>query len=377
MARLLRLVPLGLAPCAVFGSSNEAQLDLHQVALGSLLGRDVEWITDEHQEREPRQERMTVNKMHKMVLDRGDPEVNHWDLACERKGMATRSMAAVAGIQFEKPGLQDDAEGILIFVQHMTGKKTPIRPSLSHTIWLVKMMIKEREGVPLEQQRLLVESVTDCDDDKTLADYNVKEGSTIFLGLRLRGGGEPSWAMVPSSVFSPMFDFTFPVTEVLPEGLRRGGFLYRRPHNGEKRLALNVKGKFDDGNNVWLGQSGNSAGSSSSSSWEEWPVSYHGTRKSAADSIIETGFDQNLSVRQLHGRGIYSTPSLEIATRYAERAQYGDDWYRVVLQNRVNPKELRIVPLVLLIDGVRTPADYFIVPDESHIRAYGIVLIKD
>ena len=75
----------------------------------------------------------------------------------------------------------------------------------------------------------------------------------------------------------------------------------------------------------------------------EWPVAYHGTNINSANSIIRTGF--KLGPRALYGEGIYTSPSLEMVDwLYAQEFTYNGKTYKVVLQNRVNPYQLQIIP---------------------------------
>ena len=50
-----------------------------------------------------------------------------------------------------------------------------------------KFRILDKEGIPLNQQRLIYED-HQLEDNKTLSDYNIQNGSIAHLVLRLRGG---------------------------------------------------------------------------------------------------------------------------------------------------------------------------------------------
>ncbi|CAF4011210.1 unnamed protein product [Rotaria sp. Silwood1] len=136
-----------------------------------------------------------------------------------------------------------------------------------------------------------------------------------------------------STSLAPHFDYDFTNIVDTEEVFTRGNYPYERPC-GCKRIALNVTGRYgyDD---RWLGMTGTDP--------EEWPVSYHGTGKHNAMSIVEEGFKLSKGDRFKFGKGIYSTPELEVAKLYANEFEHEGQKYFVLFQNRVNPKHLKVI----------------------------------
>ncbi len=232
------------------------------------------------------------------------------------------------------------------------------------TIQEIKSSIELKTDFPATKCRLRLLSSRDVSDDMTVGELNIEPDTTLYVLSRLRGGemleSPVTVFKVSLTEFAPEYNFDF--TNVVDDGktYMRGGFKYERPY-GWERFALNVVGKYGD--DSWLGPNG----IRTNSAVGEWPVAYHGTKGNCVAGIIGEGL--KIGSRDMYGRGIYTSPSLEIADYFAGTVtDKNRTEHKCVLQSRVDPKRFRVKY------NVRNGRDYWISPEGNAVRPYGILL---
>jgi hypothetical protein len=216
----------------------------------------------------------------------------------------------------------------------LTGKIIQYFISPSAKVEDLKDMIRSKEGIPVDQQQRLIHAGQQLEDGRTLEGYWIGKECTIHIVLRMRGGTSLD---LPPSLLDEPFHYNF--IKISDNGVKfcRGESIYIRPC-GWQRYALKVKGKYPD--DIWL--EGETPRADKYSSAEgEWAVSYHGTSYQNGLSIAEEGFKLSKGERFLYGKGIYSSPDIEVASLYAAEANVDGKTYKVVIQNRVNPKTVK------------------------------------
>ncbi|XP_043924478.1 uncharacterized protein LOC122799468 [Protopterus annectens] len=173
--------------------------------------------------------------------------------------------------------------------------------------------------------------------------------------------------------FSHQFNYDF--TRIRDtQKFYRGGEEYARP-GGWYRYAFRVLGVYKcPPNDKWLGLVGRP--SPCESAPDEWPVSYHGTKR---DLQTNAGVQAESRIGSF-GPGVYSTPFLSCAQRFSEtrggkfRASDGKQ-YLVAVQNRLCKENRTTVPKFETFDD-----DYYITPEDEDTpgklgtRPYGLLL---
>ncbi|XP_078371124.1 uncharacterized protein LOC144654773 [Oculina patagonica] len=261
-----------------------------------------------------------------------------------------------------------------VFVRVLTGEFIAIPMAEVYTIAQVKAAIKMKRyesDPPISEICLFdMKTGTPMEDTLTLSDYGINDhGARINMVLKLRGGGDmschtPRPYRLETDELDPRYDYDFSKVQDDGKTYMRGGFVYRRPY-GWKRLAIKVVGRYE--NDEWLGPNGIRTEQASG----EWPVSYHGTNIMRANQITKKGFKPG--PRALYGKGIYTSPSLEMVEKlYAQEFTHEGKSYKIVLQNRVNPNRLQVINASQTGVG----ADYWLSQSGNDVRPYGVLIRK-
>lgn len=77
-----------------------------------------------------------------------------------------------------------------IHVKTLKGKTVIIEVESSETVHNVKVQIQDREGIPMDQQKLIFGGKELKNGVQTLAEYHIHNESVLHLDLRQKGKGK-------------------------------------------------------------------------------------------------------------------------------------------------------------------------------------------
>lgn len=242
-----------------------------------------------------------------------------------------------------------------LYLKTMDGRTIECDVKSDASIREIKERIHELLEVPPDNQRLIYNG-KQLEDGKTMSHYQMTNKPTIHLVAKL---AEAKPVILDPTSLDPTHNYDFTNINDGDQIHMRCGRRYYRPC-GFKRFALNVSNKYE--NLLWIGCN-NGTG--------EWPVSYHGTGNHENKTLAENGCVFTPGRAISFTRGIYSTPDVHVAEKYAKKFTYNNEQYLVIFQNRVNPRNL------VEVRANQTGAEeYWINPSEDDVRPYGICIRK-
>jgi len=195
------------------------------------------------------------------------------------------------------------------------------------------------------------------------SNFKVEETIKKYTGVRVNTSvKEPCYKISPDD-FDKRGDIHFPN----PNGSEqmRGGRKYYQPSNKFKRIGLKVL-DFYSGPKEWLNMNGHK---------DEWAVAYHGIGGEVPHVVSKVmkeklrpgprqAYKSSKSVDgKLVGAGVYCSPKLEIAIRYANTNALGTG---VIVQCRVRPSAIK-----------DCGNNYWVINDPKDIRPYGLIVSAD
>ncbi|CAF2736789.1 unnamed protein product [Rotaria sp. Silwood2] len=219
----------------------------------------------------------------------------------------------------------------------------------------IKARIHELKGIPTDQQRLIFAG-KQLEDGTTMYDCRISHQSTLHL-IKKVPAIKP--VILDAATLDPVHNFDFTNIKDDHVTFTRGGERYIRPC-GFRRYALNVSGKYE--NLLWI---------DCEDAVGEWPVSYHGTGTFENKTMAQNGYAFTQGKQYSFTHGVYSTPDIHVAEKYAKTFTYNNEQYIVVFQNRVNPANLN-----KLQSNRSGTGDYWVSPNDTDVRPYGICIRK-
>ncbi|XP_056453418.1 uncharacterized protein LOC130388108 [Gadus chalcogrammus] len=121
----------------------------------------------------------------KLSYDKEGQKINLND---DSRSLSAYGVPAGANILMLLKNPMSEPTTIDIILKTLTGQSHVYTVRPGETVAEFKLKVKQREGMAVDQQRLIHEGHQLDDESRTLESYNVSAGSTIYLNGRLRGG---------------------------------------------------------------------------------------------------------------------------------------------------------------------------------------------
>ncbi|XP_030220828.1 polyubiquitin [Gadus morhua] len=121
----------------------------------------------------------------KLWFDKEGQKINLND---DSRSLSAYGVPAGANILMLLKNPMSEPTTIDIFLRTFEGKSRTYTIRPGETVAAFKLKVQQREGMAVDQQRLVYEGHQLDGESRTLESYNVSAGSTIYLNGRLRGG---------------------------------------------------------------------------------------------------------------------------------------------------------------------------------------------